>query len=178
MSREYVINMSTATVTSTNTLVAFCPSANSPTIEVMRAWLSQRYGATSGQQGVALVMQWAGATANYVVGLSTGQITSPTLTKAGDPVSYYYGSTVCGPTTGTGTTGSVTLNCTSDGTGVKNIIISDNFNVLNGWLWVPTPAETHMLGARASTQSYGLYLPVTPATLTLWTAGLSYRELG
>jgi len=174
MAREYTINMSNVTVTSTNSLVAFCPSANSPTIEVLRAWLSQRYGATSGQQGCALVTQFALAAANQVVG-TAGTIT---LTKAGDPLSTYYGSSVCGPTTGTGTTGAVTLNCTSDGNGVKQTIIADNFNVLNGWLWVPTPVETHMLGALSSTKSYAVYFPVTPATLTNWTAGLSYRELG
>jgi hypothetical protein len=169
MSREYTAYMNNVTVTSTNTLVALAPGTNSPAYEILRGWVSQRYGATSGQQGVNLVTQFNGAAANQVVGTGV----TPAKTKGtNDPLSILISSTVAGPG------GVATVNCTSDGNGAKTTIYPDNFNVLNGWLWVPTPTETHMISGYSSTQSYGLYFPVTPVTLTNWTAGLSYRELG
>ena len=62
-------------------------------------------------------------------------------------------------------------------------LYADSYNVLNGWLWVPTPAETHVLGLSLvagvnSTKAYGLFVPVAPASLTNFSGGLSFRELG
>jgi hypothetical protein len=168
MSREYSITMNNVTVTSTNTLVAVAPGANQPVFEMLRAWCSQRYGATSGQQGIQLIEQYNGATANQVVGATV----TPQSYSSFDPASKLTGSTVAGPG------GVCTVNCTSDGNGAKNILYGDNFNVLNGWLWVPTPSETHKVANPSSTQNWGIYFPVTPATLTNWTAGCTYREIG
>lgn len=165
--REYTIPMTNVTVTSTNTLVAFSPAANSSACEVLRAWASQSANATSAQQHIRLVTQFNVAAANQVVG-AVGTLGK---TKMFDPASQLTATTVCGP-------GGSTVNCTSDGNGVKTTLYPDNFNVLNGWLWVPTPVETHMLGNATSSQSYGLFFPVTPGTLTSWSAGLSIREVG
>jgi hypothetical protein len=168
MSREYSAVMNNVTVTSTNTLVALAPATSQPVYEVLRSWVSQRYGATSGQQGVQLVEQWNAAAANQVVGTGV----TPQAYSTFDPVSKLISSTVAGPG------GVATVNCSSDGNGAKIILYPDNFNVLNGWLWVPTPSETHKVGIGSSSQSYGVYFPVTPVTLTNWTAGISYREVG
>jgi hypothetical protein len=172
--REYTAVMNNATVTSTNTLVAITAATGAPTIEILRAWCSQRANATSAQQGVALSFLTASSAAQQPVGTAT----NPSKTKVLDPSSYFYGSSVAGPTSGTGTTGAITTNCTSDGTATKTNVYPDNFNVLNGWLWVPTPPETQMLVGITNTQCFSLNFPVTPGTLTNWTAGLSYRELG
>jgi len=170
MSREYTVPMSNVTITSTNTLVAIAPSSTSAgTFEIMRAWASQAGSVTSAQTQVRLVTQFNAVTANAVVGIGSTSIATKGFN---DPVSKLFGSTIAG------NGGATTVNCTSDGNGVKTTIYPDSFNALNGWLWVPTPPETHMIGTYASSQSYGLYIPVTPGSLTNWNAGLSFRELG
>jgi hypothetical protein len=47
---------------------------------------------------------------------------------------------------------------------------------LNGWLHVPTPAETRVMPAGFA-QGLGLFFPVAPATLTNWAFGLVFREI-
>ena len=169
MARQYTLVMSNLTVTSTNTLVAFSPASSVPfpAIEVMRAWASQAANATSAQQHVRLVNQFNTATANQLVGATT----TVGIVVSQDPSSKLTASTVCGP-------GATTINCTSDGNGVKTTLYADNFNVLNGWLWVPQPNETQIQTALSSSVSYGLYFPVAPGTLTNWSAGLSIHEIG
>jgi hypothetical protein len=51
----------------------------------------------------------------------------------------------------------------------------DAFNVLNGWLHVPTPPETVIYPA-GSTAGFGLTFPTIPATPSGWSAGLCFRE--
>ncbi len=167
MARQYTAVMTNVTVTSTNTWVAISSPSPSPAIELLRAWASQHANATSAQQEIRLVTQFNGAAANQVVG------TSATLgvPVASDPASKLTASTVCGA-------GAATVNCTSDGNGVKSTLYTDNFNVLNGWLWVPTPNETHILSALASSVSYGVFAAATPGTTSNWSAGLSYHEIG
>jgi hypothetical protein len=60
--------------------------------------------------------------------------------------------------------------------GTLSEVILDNFNVLNGWLWVPTPRETIVMNATAN--AFGLYFPVAPSPTTGWSAGLVFAELG
>jgi hypothetical protein len=167
VARQYTANMANVTVTSTNTWVALsCPSP-SPAIEVLRAWASQHANATSAQQEIRLVTQFNQATANQVVGAAA----TLGVVISNDPATKLSASTVCGA-------GAATVNCTSDGNGAKSVLYPDNFNVLNGWLWVPTPNETHILSALASSVSYGLFAASTPGTTSNWSAGLSYHELG
>ena len=171
MSREYTARMDNASITSsTNTMVALAPSSTSAgTFEILRAWASQSGSATSIQQQVRLQYSFNQAAANAPVGTGV----TPQATKGfNDPASKLISTTVAG------NFGGAVTNCTSEGTGAKTAIYSDAFNVLNGWLWVPTPPETHMIGTYVSSQAYGLFNPVTPSTLTNWNFGLSYRELG
>jgi hypothetical protein len=68
------------------------------------------------------------------------------------------------------------MNASAEGAGAQVIIKDDVFNVLNGWLHVPTPPETLVLPSGYG-KSIELYFPVAPTTLTNWAAGLHYREV-
>lgn len=168
MSRTYNVVMQNVTVTSTNTLVALASGTNAPALEMLRAWSSQSGSVTSAQTKIRLVTQFNTAAANQVVGTAA----TPAPTALQDPVSKIIGSSVAGPG------GVATVNCTSDGNGVKTTLYEDNFNVLNGWLWVPTPADTHVLSNASSSQSYGLAFPIAPSSLSNQSAGVTYREIG
>jgi hypothetical protein len=101
----------------------------------------------------------------------------PTLTSATprklkllDPASQITGGTA-------GAAGTAGTNASVAGAGAKSEVIDDNFNVLNGWLWVPTPRDTIIMNASAAS-GFGIYAPVQPTTLTSWSAGLTFAELG
>jgi hypothetical protein len=161
MSREYITGAGVTSVAATQVALVFLNPGTSQSIEILRAWVSQSANATSAQQPVKLGTQ-AGAGFPVVVGVT------PRKTKLSDPVSVL--------TSGTGTAGSSGVNSSAIGTGAQSTIIDDAFNVLNGWLWVPTPPETHVVNASA-TQGYGLYFPSNPTTQAGWSFGLCFREL-
>jgi hypothetical protein len=131
-------------------------------LEFLRAWCSQAGSATSAQQTVALRTQ--------VTAFPTLTSATPRKLKSGDPASAITGAT-------NGAAGTSGVNASVAGAGAKSDVIDDNFNVLNGWLWVPTPRETIMMNASAAS-GFGLYFPVQPGTLTSWSAGLTFAELG
>lgn len=163
MSREYVVPMATATVTNAVDLAwVFANPGTTCTLEFLRAFASQSANATSAQQSIALRSQ--------VTAFPTLTSQAPVKTKLLDPSSQITGGTA-------GAAGTSGVNASVAGAGTKTDIIRDNFNVLNGYLWVPTPAETIMMNASAAS-GFGLYAPVAPTTLTLWSAGLVFRELG
>ncbi len=137
-------------------------AANACGLEFLRAWASQAANATSAQQTVALRTQ---ATAFPTLTSAT-----PRKTKFLDPASLIIGGTA-------GAAGTAGTNASVAGAGAKAEVIDDNFNVLNGYLWVPTPRETIIMPAMA-TSGFGLYFPVTPTTGTSWSYGLTYAEIG
>ena len=84
-------------------------------------------------------------------------------------------SAITGGTAGAaGTSG---INASAEGAGAKTVVIPDAFNVLNGWLWVPTPKETIVMNASAAS-GLGLHFPAAPTTLTSWNGGICFAELG
>jgi hypothetical protein len=91
------------------------------------------------------------------------------LLKRGDPASKLVGGT-------TGAAGTAGINASAEGAGAKSILHEDAFNVLNGWLWVPTPAETIIVPPGA--EGFGLHLPVTVVSTANWAFGVVYREIG
>lgn len=162
MAREYTVSADNVTVSGAPILVWLNPpAAPSATMEVLRCWASQRANATSAQQGIAF------GTKVSVFPTVTGQ--TPVATKITDPASKY--------TSGTGAAGSAGINASANGAGTETIIYADNFNVLNGWLWVATPTETVILGA-GSASGFFLKFTSTPGTLTAWSFGVTYREIG
>jgi len=54
-------------------------------------------------------------------------------------------------------------------------MFGDNFNVLNGYLWVATPREQIDLPP-AYGSGFGLFLPAAAASLSNWAVGINYAE--
>ncbi len=161
MSREYTVTGANITVANAAvTLVLINPLAGTA-IEILRAWVSQHANATSAQQRILL--GWKGAT------MGTYVSATPAKTKAGDPASGIAGAT-------TGAAGTCGINASAEGAGTLTAVIQDAFNVLNGWLWVPTPKETMIIGA-TSALAFAMQFPAAPATLTGWNFGVTYKEL-
>jgi len=161
--REFSVSAGGVTVVGATTLItigaAAAPSVN---LEFLRYWVGQSANATSAQQRIEL------ATKASVFPTVTS--VTPAKLKPSDPNA----SVVTGATTGAiGTTGT---NASAEGAGSQTIVWDDAFNVLNGWLHVPTPAETRVIPAGYAS-TYELYFPVTPGTTTNWAFGLVYREV-
>lgn len=161
MSREYVLSGANLTLAGAVTVLAFRPGTTCA-IEVLRMGLSQSSSATSAMQRVQVVSQAAT--------LPTVVSATPVRVKEGDPVSAIVGGTALAA----GTCG---VNASAEGGGTRTVLFEDAFDILNGWLWVPTPKET-IIRSPGSASSFGIYLPAAPGTLTGWNAFLVYREVG
>ena len=161
--REFVVSGGGLTVTGSTVLVFLNPPASpNCNIEVLRMWIGQTANATSAQQRVQLVSQ--------IAQFPTLTAATPAKTKRADPnVSVLVGST-------TGAAATAGVNSSADGTGTQTAIAEDAFNVLNGWLSVPTPSETIIFPA-GSLSGFGMKFPVAPATLTNWAVGTTFREV-
>lgn len=161
--REFSISAGGVTVAGTTTLIFVNPAAApSMNLEFLRFWIGQSANATSAQQRAQLVTQ--------VTTFPTLTSATPTKLKPADPNA----SVITGGTAGAA--GTAGINASAEGAGTKTAVWDDAFNVLNGWLHVPTPAETRVMPAGLAS-GLGLYFPVAPATLTNWAFGLTYREV-
>jgi len=164
--REYNVSATGVTVASSApmSLVMIMPTSTQ-TIEILRMWISQNANATSNQQGV----RW-GLKAS--VFQSTMTSTSPVALKSTDPASKISGAaTIAAGASATG------ISSGTEGAGAFTVIGSDNFNVLNGWLWVPTPRETIMVSPQTA-YCFTLQFSAVPTTTTNWTFGVTFAELG
>lgn len=161
--REYTVTGSAITVAGASTLVAINPAAGQ-TIEIVRAWCSQSANAVSAQQRIELGLKSAA--------FSTLTAATPARTKSSDPLSLIVGGTA-------GAAGTAGINASAEGAGATALIIPDAFNVVLGYLWTPnvTAGETIMLNSAAAAAFY-MRFPVAPGSLTNWTFGVTYRELG
>jgi hypothetical protein len=163
MAREYTVGALNVTVTAAVDLAqVFVNPGTTQSLEFVRAWASQAGTATSAQQTVALRTQ--------VTAFPTLTGATPRKLKFLDPISQIVSGTA-------GAAGTSGVNASVAGAGTKSEVIDDNFNVLNGWLWVPTPRETIIMNASAAS-GFGMYFPVQPSTLTSWSYGLTFAELG
>jgi hypothetical protein len=164
--RTYSVTGDNQTVVAAPQLVFLNPSAGGagiPGFEILRCWVSQRANATSNQQGVAL---------------GTKLTAFPTMVSAtpakvgglGLPTANLTGNT-------TGAAGTAGINSSVNGAGAEIKTVTDNFNVLNGWLFIPTPAETMMFMPGGTSGFFQQFLN-TPTTLTGWSWGTLYREVG
>lgn len=160
--REFSVGGEAITVAGATTLVFINPAAApSVNIEIVRAWCGQSANATSAQQRIQHETQ--------VTAFPTLTGATPAKLKRADPaVSVIVSGTA-------GAAGTCGINASAEGAGTKTSIFGDAFNVLNGYLWVPTPRETIVVPA-GSTSGYGLFLPVAPGTLTNWTFGVNFLE--
>lgn len=162
--REF--NVSTGGVTLANgsvTLVALRAAAGpSVNLEVLRWWIGQSANATSAQQRVRL--------ATKGTAFPTLVAATPVTLKMQDPnASVLVGST-------TGAAGTAGINASAENAGAYVGISEDAFNVLNGWLMVPTPPET-IISPAGHGSCLIMQVPVAPATLTSWSFGCQFREV-
>lgn len=161
--REFSISAGGVTTVSATTLIFIMPAAApNPNLEFLRFWVGQSANATSAQQRIEL------ATKGSVFPTITSA--TPVKLKPADPNA----SGITGATTGG--QGNCGTNASAEGAGTQTVVWDDAFNVLNGWLHVPTPAETRVMPAGFAS-GLELYFPVAPGTSTNWAFGLVYREI-
>ena len=164
MAREFVVSAAGITLANQAVTLVFINPAAAPNfnIEILRCWIGQSANATSAQQRVQLVTQ--------VTAFPTLIAATPAKLKRGDPNA----SIIIGGTAGAA--GTAGINASAEGAGAKTIIFEDAFNVVNGWVYIPTPRETIILPG-GSASGFGLYLPVAAATLTNWAFGVTFAEV-
>jgi hypothetical protein len=163
MAKEYSVGGDGLTLANQAvTLVFINPAAAvSPMLNVLRLWASQQGSATSAQQRIEAETQ--------VTAFPTLVSATPRHLRRSDTVA----SLIVGGTAGAA--GTCGINASAEGAGAKTVMFGDNFNVLNGYLWVPTPREVIELAA-GDASGFGLFLPAAAATLTNWAVGLIYGE--
>lgn len=162
--REFNVSQGGTTVVNTSVTLIGLRAAAGPSmnIEVLRWWVGQSANATSAQQRIKL--------ANKVSAFPTLVAYTPLPLKLQDPnACVLVGST----TVGAGTAG---VNASAEGAGTYVTMLEDAFNVLNGWLMVPTPAET-MITPAGHLSALVMQFPVAPTTLTSWSFGCNIREV-
>jgi len=161
--REYIVQGENTTIIGSCTLVAINPPSGR-SIEIIRAWCSQSGTTTSAQIRIALGFK--------VTAFSTLVSTTPEKTKPSDPVSYITGGTA-------GAAGTSGINASAEGAGAFTNKYPDAFNNLTGWIWTPnkTLGEEFILSSADST-AFAMKMLNTPATLTGWTYGVAFREIG
>jgi hypothetical protein len=161
--REFCISTGGQTVTGSTTNIFVNPKASpNPNLEFLRWWVGQTANATSAQQRIQLEIQ---GTAFPTLAAAT-----PQKLKPSDPnASIIVGST-------NGALGTCGVTSSNDNAGTQTPLWEDAFNVLNGWLSVPTPPETIVMPAGFGS-GVGMKFPVAPGTLTNWSYGTVYREI-
>jgi len=140
-------------VTGAITLVQIKAGATA-SLKILRAWCSQYNQTSSVMQDIVILRKSAAATVTSF---------TPLLTDPGDAASAAVG--------GTSATG---INASAEGTDGDELI-PDNFNVLNGWLWVPTPEERIIVPPAGI---LGLKFPTAPGSSMTVTAGFLFGEEG
>jgi hypothetical protein len=161
MRGTYIVSGAGLTLANQAVTLVFINPGTTQSIAILRAWCGQSGSATSAQQRVQLNTQ--------VTAFPTLVSATPAKTSIIDPVSVIVGGTA-------GAAGTSGVNASAEGAGSKTVLLADAFNVLNGWLWVPTPDEVIVMNAGAAA-GFGLHLPTAPTSLTLWSFGVVYKEL-
>src|SRR3954470_18013307 len=156
----YTVNGKSQTVVAAPQAVFINPGTTC-SLQILRCWMSQNANATSAQQGAK--------TFSKVTAFPTLVSATPALTSLIDQASKITGGTA-------GAAGTCGINSSANGGGAEINIYADNFNVLNGWLWVPTPADISVFSA-GSASGFGLAYVGTPGTLTGWTFGVEFAEV-
>lgn len=154
------------TITGASTLNYLWPAA-APNMNIgfLRHAVGQAANATSAQQRVQLGSK-------PPTGGSGFTSATPAKLKPADPnVSVIAGATV--PAAGKCGTG---ISTDTEATGTITTIIDDNFNVLNGYLFVGTPPEMYVAPAGfASLVQF--WFPTAPGTVTGWNWYQVFGEL-
>jgi hypothetical protein len=161
MSMQYSVSVGGITPTPAACTLAFVNPGTSRSLAFLKAWAGQSVNATSAQQRIQLNTQ--------VTAFPTLTSTAPVPHTLSDPASVITGGTA-------GAAGTSGTNATAEG-GTKTIIVHDTFNVLNGFLWQPTPKDIIVLNASASS-GFGLHVPVAVNPPGAWSWGITFEQLG
>jgi len=159
----YSVTMQNQTIVADATLVfvraAAAVGTRGSILEIHRAWVNQQATEVSDQLGV-IFGQKATAFGTYTS-------TTPSPHQVGGAASGIAGGTAgAAATSGT--------DASAEGAGTVTPIIYEGFNNLNGWLWVPTPEERPIVGPDIAVI---VKIVGTPATLTNWSAGITFQEI-
>lgn len=161
MSYSYAIVMDNQTVSAAAILIGIRPGTATG-FRVLRAWAAQRGSATSAQVGIQL-----GRKTSAFPTTLTGA--TPVKMDEKDAASAFTGGT----SLAAGTCGTL---ATAEGAGAFTPVISDNFNNLTGWVWVPGHDE-EMVFRAGSADACVLRFPATPSPTGNWSAGLIIQEI-
>lgn len=163
MSKEFSVGGDGLTLANQAVTLVFVNPTAAPNVEYqfLRLWASQQGSATSAQQRIQVETQ--------VTSFPTLVSATPKHLKFADAVA----SLITGGTTGAaGTSG---INASAENAGAKTVMFGDNFNVLNGYLWVATPREVINMPS-GSTSGLGLFLAAAAASLSNWACGMNFSE--
>jgi hypothetical protein len=160
MARTYAVPAANITLANQAVTLVFCNVGTTTSLEFLRMWASQSSSNNTAQQRVQINTQ--------VSAFPTLTSQTPTKQWLLDPASQITGGSA-------GAAGTAGINASAEGAGAKTILYPDAFSIVNGWLWVPTPAETLTLNAGAAS-GMGLHFPAAPGSLGNWNAGLIFRE--
>lgn len=163
MAREFSVGIDGVTLANQAVTLVFINPTSAPNLnlQLLRMWASQQGSATSAQQRIQAETQAS---------------VFPTLTSATPRHLKMADATASIITGGTaGAQGTCGVNASAEGAGTKTTMFGDNFNVLNGYLWVPTPRELIDLPA-AMAGGFGLFLPAAASSLTNWGCGINFAE--
>lgn len=160
MGRLYTISSPSATVIANGTVTSVRPGATL-SLNIRRCWVGFSGAATSAQERVQIATQASA--------FGTLAAVTPRALNQSDPTSIITGGTAQAAQTA-GVTASV------EAAGAKVALWPEAFNVLNGWLWVPTPDEVIRTQA-GSALAYVVNFLGTPSVLTDWTYGMVFEEL-
>lgn len=163
LSQTYAVTMENQTIVANATLIilraATSWSSRASMLDILRVTVGQDGTSTSQQLGV-LLAQKASAFGTYTS-------TTPSPLAIGSVASGITGST-------SAAAASAGTDASAEGAGTVTTIISDSFNNLNGYLWVPTPEERIVVGPDLA---FIVKIRGTPTTLTGWNASVQFREL-
>lgn len=159
----YIVAMKNVTLATTPTAqtLVFINVGTTVSLEFLRFSCGQSGTLTSANLTAQIVTQ--------VTAFPTLTSTAPVATSLIDQASKITGGT-------SGAAGTSGTNASAEGAGTKTVLYSETFNLLNGWLYVPVPEERIVLSASGSS-GLGLYLATAPATGTLWSAEVVFREV-
>lgn len=129
------------------------------TLEVLRCSVSQVETETAQQLGIILARKQSA--------FGTYSSATPTPHAIGGIASGITGAT-------DGSAGTAGTDASAEGGGTVTAFYDEGFDNRNGWLWVPTEAERPII---TNGEAMIVKLRGTPATLTGWSAVLTYREL-
>jgi hypothetical protein len=162
VANAYAINMSNQTIIADSSVIclraATAWSSRGSLLTILEARVSQQGTSTSQQLGI-IIGQKASAFGTFTA-------TTPSPLAVGGVASAITGSTSVAAASA-GTDSSV------EGAGTVTNIITDAFNNLNGWLYVPVPEARITVGPDLAIV---LKIVGTPTTLTGWNATLTFLE--